>query len=188
MPPKSDPKTEKRILKAAIRLWRQQGERGLTLRAVAREARTTTPTVYRRFRDKQAICRALAEEFRMQLIQECLCCASLEEACRTFIQFAEQNPNEYRLIWDSWNEAFDPEVPRPIRAWALAQLAQRFGGKPEDYLPSFFCVLFLVHGAAMLLAAPGEDAARDVVRAKFSPVVDVLIRNAHLFKEQQPQP
>lgn len=183
MPPKSDPKTEKRILKAAVRLWQQHGERGLTLRAVAREARTTTPTVYRRFRDKQAIRMALAGEFREQLVTECLRSASLEEACRACIRFAEERPNEYRLIWSSWNEVFDPEAPRPVRAWALAQLAQRFGGEPNDYLLSFFGVIFMAHGAAMLLTDTGDDSAREVVRSKFPLVADVFIRNAHLFQE-----
>lgn len=111
MPPKSDPKTERRILSAAVSLWRTKGERGLTLRAVAREARTSTPTVYRRFRNKQAILLALASEFRQQLIQECLRSATLEDACRRCVEFAEQHPNEYRLIWDSWNDVFVPDAP-----------------------------------------------------------------------------
>lgn len=182
MPPKSDPKTERRILSAAVSLWRTKGERGLTLRAVAREARTSTPTVYRRFRNKQAILLALASEFRQQLIQECLRSAKLEDACRRCVEFAEQHPNEYRLIWDSWNDVFVPDAPRPVRAWALAQLAQRFGGKPEDYLLSFFGVVFLAHGAAMLLTSPCDGVAREVVRSKFPLVADALIRNAHLFQ------
>jgi len=46
MPPHADQLLEERILKAAQRLWRTRGEHGLTLRAVAREAGSTTPTVY----------------------------------------------------------------------------------------------------------------------------------------------
>lgn len=33
-------------------MWSEQGEKALTMRAVARAAKTTTPTVYQRFRDK----------------------------------------------------------------------------------------------------------------------------------------
>lgn len=181
MPPKLDPKTEKRILSAAVRLWRTQGERGLTLRAVSREAKTSTPTVYRRFHNKKAILLALANEFRQQLIEECLRSTTLEEACRRCVAFAEQHPNEYRLIWDSWNEMFDPDAPRPVRAWALSQLAQRFGGKPEDYELSFYGTVFLTHGASMLLTSPSDDSARDEARGKFPLIIDALIRNAHLF-------
>jgi TetR/AcrR family transcriptional regulator, cholesterol catabolism regulator len=67
MPPHADQLLQERILKTAQRLWRTRGESGLTLRAVAREAGTTTPTVYKRFRNKQALRKALAERVRLQL-------------------------------------------------------------------------------------------------------------------------
>ncbi len=63
MPPKADKQLQERILKAAQRLWKTRGEHGLTLRAVAREAGTTTPTVYKRFRSKQAIQIAIGATF-----------------------------------------------------------------------------------------------------------------------------
>ncbi|MGH9741049.1 MAG: TetR/AcrR family transcriptional regulator [Candidatus Acidiferrum sp.] len=182
MPPKYNPKTERRILNAAMRLWRIHGEQGLTLRAVAREARTSTPTVYRRFRDKQALRLALAEEFRQQLIEECLSAASLEEIFHRYVRFAERHPNEYRLLWTSWSEVFRPDSPRPIQTWVLSQLANRFGGKPEDYLLSFFGLIFLCHGAAMLLTTPGEDAAHEEVRTKFPLISDAMLQNARLFQ------
>ncbi len=183
MPRQSDPKTQRRILNAAIRLWRTQGERGLTLRNVASEARISTPTVYRRFRDKQALRLALADEFSQQLVEECLSAASPEEICRRYIRYAEQHPNEYKLVWGSWNEIFHPDAPRPTRAWVLSQLARRFGGKPEDYLLLFFGLVFLSHGAAMLLTAGDDDVARELVRTKFPLVADVMIQNARLFQE-----
>ena len=67
MPPHADQLLQERILKTAQKLWRTRGESGLTLRAVAREAGTTTPTVYKRFRNKQALRKALAERVRLQL-------------------------------------------------------------------------------------------------------------------------
>lgn len=183
MPRKFDPKTERRILSAAIRLWRAHGEQGLTLRAVAREARTSTPTVYRRFRDKQALRLALADEFRQQLIEECLSAARPEEIYRRYIRFAEQHPNEYKLLWSSWSEVFHRDASRPVRAWVLAQLVNRFGGKPEDYLLSFFGLVFLCHGAAMLLTVPGDDVSHEVVRTKFPLIADLILQNARLFQE-----
>ena len=55
MPRHPDLEVEGHVLDAAYRLWRSKGERGLTMRAVAREAETTTPTVYQRFKDKREI-------------------------------------------------------------------------------------------------------------------------------------
>ena len=183
MPRQSDPKTHRRILNAAIRIWRTQGELGLTLRKVAREARTSTPTVYRRFRDKEALRLALANEFKQQLVEECLSASTPEEIYRRYIRFAEQHPNEYKLIWSSWNEVFHPDAPRPVRTWVLSQLANRYGGKPEDYSLAFFGMVFLCHGAAMILATPGDDASHEVVHTKFPLVADAMLQNARLFQE-----
>ena len=80
MPPTADKNIEERILRAAQRLWRVRGARGLTLRAVAREAGTTTPTVYKRFRNKQALQIAIALRFRQQLNEEVFSAATMEES------------------------------------------------------------------------------------------------------------
>ena len=64
MPRHPDPDLEQHILGAASRLWSRGGERALTMRAVAKAAGTTTPTVYERYRDRDAILRALRFETR----------------------------------------------------------------------------------------------------------------------------
>ncbi|HKV26100.1 MAG TPA: TetR/AcrR family transcriptional regulator [Candidatus Acidoferrum sp.] len=175
--------TEKRILAAAEKLWRSRGERGLTLRAVAREARTTTPTVYRRFRNKQALYLALGEKFRQDLTEVCLGAPTPEEFCRRYLRFAEDHPNEYRLLWNAWGDTVPSEdVPRPIRDWFLAQLANRFGGKAESYLPAFYGVMLLSHGASMLLTGPISEFYRQEIYKSFPSISDALLRNAPLFQ------
>jgi AcrR family transcriptional regulator len=59
VPRQSDPYLEQNILEAASRLWARGGEKSLTMRAVAKAAGTTTPTVYERFRDRDDILRGL---------------------------------------------------------------------------------------------------------------------------------
>ena len=59
MPRHPDPELEQRILDAASRLWARGGEKGLTMRAVAKAAGTTTPTVYERYHDRDDILRSL---------------------------------------------------------------------------------------------------------------------------------
>jgi len=46
MPRSADPELPHRILKAADALWQSGGEEAVTIRGVAAEAGTTTPTVY----------------------------------------------------------------------------------------------------------------------------------------------
>ena len=65
MPRRPDPDLEALILKAAQKLWRKGGEKALTMRAVAKAARTNTPSVYRRFRTREDILRALLHRVRL---------------------------------------------------------------------------------------------------------------------------
>jgi AcrR family transcriptional regulator len=183
MPPTADKNLEERIMKAAQRLWQVRGARGLTLRAVARAAGTTTPTVYKRFRNKQALQIALALRFRQQLNEQLFSTATLEEAIERYVRFAEEHPNEYQLLWGTWTDIFHPNFPRPGRAWFLAQLAGRFGGAPEDYGRAFYAFFLLGHGAATLLAVPGDEIARDEVRQNFSAISGVFLRNIELFRQ-----
>ena len=61
MPRHSDPELEGRILNAARKLWHKGGETALSMRAVAKAAGTNTPAVYRRFRTREQILRALVQ-------------------------------------------------------------------------------------------------------------------------------
>src|SRR5947208_12501816 len=183
MPPKADKHLQERILKAAQRLWRTRGERGLTLRAVAREAGSTTPTVYKRFRNKGALRIALAERFKAQLNEAFFSAPTLEDAYREYVSYAEEHPNEYQLLWGTWTDVFHPDRPRPGRAWVLAQAAKRFGGKPEEYGQFFYVLFLLTHGAATLLSVPGDEVARTEVRENYLSICDTLVRNIDLLRK-----
>lgn len=183
MPPHIDKQLEERILKAAQRLWRTRGEHGLTLRAVAREAGTTTPTVYKRFRNKQALQVALARRFQEQLNEALFATPSIDDLNKTYLQFAEEHPHEYQLLCSTWTEIFHPEMPRPSRALLMSQLATRFGGKPEEYGRAFYALFLLTHGAATLLAVPRDEVAHNEVRQNFHSVCSTLFENMHLFRD-----
>ena len=61
MPRTPDPELEDRIVAAAMRLLDRGGEGAITMRAVAAEAGTTTPTIYERFPDREALMRRVAK-------------------------------------------------------------------------------------------------------------------------------
>jgi AcrR family transcriptional regulator len=183
MPPISDKHLEERILKAARKLWRTRGEDGLTLRAVAHEAGTTTPTLYKRFRNKQALRLALAYRFREELNAELFSSRTLEEVHRRFLRYAEENPHEYELLGQSWGQFFSPGNPRPGRAWVLTQMGARFGGKPEDYGPAFDAMFLMCHGTATLLIATDDQAMRDEIRGNCISACDTLIANVSILRQ-----
>jgi len=182
MPPHADLQLEERILNAAQRLWATRGERGLTLRAVAKAASTTTPTVYKRFRNKQALHKALAERVRSQLNESLFASKSIEEVCRRYLKFVEQRPHEYQLLLHAWSDIFHPELPRPGRAWLMTQFANRFGGDPEDYSLVVYALIMLSHGAATVLSIPGDEIARHEVEQNFLAISDRLIQHNEILR------
>lgn len=185
MPPHADLKLEERILNAAQRLWRTRGERGLTLRAVARAAGSTTPTVYKRFRNKQALVAALGLRIRAQLIEYLIATASLEDVGRRYVEFAEQHPHEYQLLLHSWGDVFNPGVPRPGRIWLMTEFARRFGGNPEDYARAVYAIILLSHAAASMLSMPADEVSRADLRRNFLAIVGDVIEHHQVFGSPQ---
>jgi AcrR family transcriptional regulator len=184
MPPHADLQLEERILNAGQKLWRSRGERGLTLRAVAREAGTTTPTVYKRFRNKQAILNTLALRIRAQLNEHIFAADSIEDVCGRYVAFAEKHPHEYQLLLHSWGDLFHPNQPRPGRAWLMAQFAKRYGGNAEDYARQVYALFLLSHGAATLLSIPADEESRKELRSNFLAVSGIIIRESAAFGGQ----
>lgn len=102
MPRKADALLEGRILTAAYRIWSERGEEALTMRAVARAARTTTPTLYERFSHKSDLLTLLRRRARLNLFSAIRTSRSPLDACRRALDFFTAHPNDYRLISGPW--------------------------------------------------------------------------------------
>ena len=179
MPRVADKNLDGRILQAAQRLWRTRGQSGLTLRSVAREAGTTTTTVYKRFRNKEALLVALAQRVRARLSLETTSCATIEESYRRYLRFAEKHAHEYQLLWGpAWNEMYGPGRPRPIKEWLLEKFVERYAGQPQDYERTYYALFFLVHGAASLLIAGATAQAKAQIRSNCLSICDALVADA----------
>ena len=100
MPRQADPGLEKRILDAASRLWARGGEKTLTMRAVAKAAGTTTPTVYERYRDRDDILRALRMQTRQDLFAAIRRTRTLREAVQQQLKFALDHSHAYEVLFD----------------------------------------------------------------------------------------
>jgi len=184
MPRPVDQGLEKRILQAAQRLWHARGDKGLTLRAVAREARTTTTTVYKRFRNKEDLRFALAEQARRNLAKATIGAVRVQDVYRLYLHFAENHPREYRLLFGpAWVHVVGAGRPRPVKEWLQKQLAASYGGVPEDYGMVFDALFLLMHGAASLIAvAPGSRANKEAEQACIA-ICDLLLENVEIFRQ-----
>lgn len=182
MPRHADPELETRLLEAARKLWRAGGDEALSMRALARAAKTNTPAIYRRFRDRRGILRALMLLFRNQWVEAIRTARSLEDSVDAYIENGLKNPREYELYFKA--PTLRPAESRtreigPGFVWAQAKCAERFGGSPEDYSQLALALWALAHGTVSFLntkVLPPQRA--EELRAACRDAVGVVLRNA----------
>ena len=176
MPRHSDPEVEGRILKAARKLWHKGGESALSMRAVAKAAGTNTPAVYRRFRSREEILRALIKDYQRQLMEEVVPAQSPQEIAERILRFALGRPREYQLITSGLLARMTRE--RPAVDFVAARVAELMGGTAKDHQNLILAVWALVHGMA-LLQISGTLRAADHARASaaFTQAIRILIEN-----------
>lgn len=182
MPRAADQHLEKRILTAARRLCHARGVHGLTLRAVARAAGTTTPTVYKRFRNKAALQNALATEIRQEMIEFVFAAPGIEQIYRRYVQFIEENSEDYQVLQHTQTEILAPESGRPGKTRFLAELARRFGGKPVEYDLAFYAFFLLCQGAASFMGVGSSLDLRAEVREQCIAVCDRLLQHIDILR------
>lgn len=158
MPRKADKYLEGRIVDAAYQLWSEGGERAVTMRAVARAARTTTPTLYERFKDKHDLLAFLRERARQRMFSALQPAKSTREACRLGLKFTLTHGNEYLLLTSDWAERLARKEPMPSYEFIKARLAEDLGGTPSKHARLALALVALVHGTAILLLGEGVGA------------------------------
>lgn len=191
MPRHPDPDLEERILKAAQALWKRGGEKGLTMRAVARAAHTNTPAVYRRFKDREDLIRGLLQRIVAQIRQEFEAGETLEKMAEAYVEYALRLPHEYELFYTHSGALTPPRGagrPRPIResrpnfGFVEVSLASRFGGRPDDYTQLSLALWALLHGTAMLLLSKAiPEGHEKALRCASRAAVKVLLDGASQF-------
>jgi AcrR family transcriptional regulator len=159
VPRHPDPDLEQRILGAASRLWARGGEKALTMRAVAKAAGTTTPTVYERYRDRGDILRALRLQTRRELFAALSRTRTLREAFQAQLDFALEHSHAYEVLFDG--VARPPSLHEPWPSFNLMRerVAKRLGGSPRKHTRVMLAVWSLMHGTAMLIIRGGFEGA-----------------------------
>ena len=151
MPRKPDPDLELRILGAASRLWARGGEKSLTMRAVAKAAGTTTPTVYERYRDRSDILRSLRLQTRKNLFAALSGTRTLQEAVEGYMEFALANSHAYEVLFDSVGKPPSLHERWPSFNLIRERIAARLGGDAREHTRLMLAVWSMMHGAAMLI-------------------------------------
>jgi AcrR family transcriptional regulator len=151
MPRPPDPDLEQRILAAASRLWARGGEKALTMRAVAKAAGTTTPTVYERYRDRDDILKALRLQTRSELFATLARTRTLRQAVQRHLEFALEHSYAYEVLFDGVAKPPSLHEPWPTFNLIRERVRQRLGGSPRQHTRLMLVLWSLMHGAAMLI-------------------------------------
>src|SRR5271163_5342697 len=190
MPRTADASLEGRVLDAAYQLWSKGGEKALTMRAVARTARTTTPILYQRFRDKKDILELLRRRAQAIMFSYIRRAHSAEEFCQRYFEFASRHRNEYELIHADWVVRLAKEEPRPSFELLKKHLADRLGGTVEQHAGLALALAALLHGTATQLLTKGvpERISRELRQAcvaAFETLVECGTRRAFRVEQRR---
>lgn len=151
MPRHPDPELEQRILAAASRMWARGGEKALTMRAVAKAAGTTTPTVYERYRHRDDILKALRLQTRRALFATLSRTRTLRDAVQGYLKFALENPHAYEVLFDAVGRPPSLHEPWPSFNLMRERLTHHLGGTPREHTRLMLMIWSLMHGTAMLV-------------------------------------
>ncbi len=151
MPRPPDPELEQRILAAASRLWARGGEKALTMRAIAKAAGTTTPTVYERYRDRGDILKGLRLQTRSELFAALSRTRTLRQAVRRHIEFALEHRYAYEVLFDGVAKPPSLHEPWPTFNLIRERVTQRLGGSPRQHARVMLALWCLMHGTAILI-------------------------------------
>ena len=159
MPRRPDTALEGRIVDVAYRLWSQRGEEALTMRAVARAAKTTTPTLYHRFRDKKDLKHFLEERARQKMYEALQPARTALDVCRNALEFSSTHGHEYRLLTSDWGVRYAHGTPMRWYDYLKQELSKELGSEGAQLDELAFQLFALVHGTALLRPAGGEHEA-----------------------------
>lgn len=186
MPRLPDPDLEERILHAADVLWRRGGEHALTMRAVAKAAKTNTPAVYRRFKDRQDLMKGLLLRIAARIRENFAHRKTIEEMADAYVDYALEQPNEYQLFYSHARYLSPPKgrgTPRPIREsrpnFALTEqlLAVQLGGEIGDHTQLALALWAVLHGTTTLLITKSiPEGHEEELRAACRLAVKKLVR------------
>ena len=155
MPRKADPNLERTIVDAAIRLLEKGGLDAITMREVAKAARTTTPTLYERFTDRDALLAAITDVYRDRLGQKFNPSDSIDRMGDKFLEFCAENPNAIDLLIERMAQNLKSSTKGPIFQMVRSNLMKANGFAPKLADEMTIATTSTIAGAALLMSRLG---------------------------------
>lgn len=171
----------------ALRLVREHGVHGFSLRGTARGVGVDVAAVYRHYRDKEALLRAVARDGFVALARSMAAertdatdpAARLRAVGRAYVAFAVREPELFRLLFGPYGAGSDAPVFEGGRSVAFEELTDALraladaGACDRPVADAALAAWAAVHGLATLLVdGPLDDAARE---HSVETVLDVVV-------------
>ena len=121
------------------------------MRAVAKAAGTTTPTVYERYHDRDDLLRALRLKTRSELFASLAQTRTLREAIEKYVEFALERPHSYEVLFDGVGRPPSLHERWPSFNLMRERLAKMLSGTPREHNRLMMAIWELMHGTAMLI-------------------------------------
>ncbi len=166
VPRTPDPQLERRVTKAALRLLDSGGLSAVTLRAVAHEAGTTTPTIYGRFADREELLHSVVNEVQSEILVAVRGARDVTDFVTRYLDFSLQHPNRFELSADTFGSRISSGQPMPVYQLLKDYLAKEVGvqGRRREDLAMAIVSLSLGTTRAAIAAGRSTPAARDLYR------------------------
>jgi AcrR family transcriptional regulator len=179
MPRKADPNLERTIVDAAIRLLEKGGMEAITMREVAKAARTTTPTLYERFTDRDALLRAITDVYRDELRCRFDSNDSIEQMGNKFLEFCVEKPHAIELLIERVAQNLKGEVKGPIYGIVRTNLIKLSGFPPKQAEELTLATTSTIAGAALMMSRLGctSRASRDLRDATVKMLRRIAVSN-----------
>ncbi len=157
MPRLPDAELEKRIVAAAIRLLDRGGEAAITLRAVAKEAGTSTPTIYERFGDRDGLMKRLVDQATGDLMAILHPLGSVEAIFRAYLRHSREHPMRVNLMVETFGERYVAGDKMPAFELLQTRIAEELGIKGRKCEDLALAIASLGFGTAQGMIAAGGD-------------------------------
>jgi AcrR family transcriptional regulator len=171
MPRSPDAELEERIVAAAIRLLDRAGEPAITLRAVAKEAGTTTPTIYQRFEDREVLMKHVIHRVTEEVVAALRRATSIEGLVRAYLRDAQAHPMRLELSVHTFGKRYVAGEAMPAFELLQARIEEKIGIKGRACEDLALAIAALAFGTAQGMAASAvnpkhvEQIERSALRA-----------------------
>ena len=149
------------------------------MREVAKAAETTTPTLYERFADREALIKAVTDVFRDRLVAILDPNDSLEKLGGKFLEFCEENPNAVGLLIGRMANNLKSRSQGPVYEMVRNNLVKT-GFSPKDAEEVTLATTSTMAGAAMLMSELGAStrAGKDLHQAMIK-LLQRIVKSNH---------